>query len=219
MEEARTVRVTGRGQLRLAPDTTRITISLSNVCREYADTLERSAKDSEVLRDALETLGFAREDLKTLSFNVDTEYENYRERDTYKQRFMGYRYRHEMKLEFPSDNALLGRVLYALAHASLEPEFQIGYTVRDTEAAKNRLLAAAVADAREKAEVLSKAAGVDLKNLLTIEYTRGEIEFSSRPVNRMLACKTANADAAYNLDIEPDEIAVSDTVTLVWEIG
>lgn len=215
----RTIHVTGKGLLKIRPDMTRISISLTDVCKEYAETLERSATDSEALRTVLLPLGFAREDLKTLNFNVDAEYESYRDRSEYKQRFVGYRFRHEMKLEFPSDNALLGKVLYALAHAPVSPEFRIGYSVKDREAAKNRLLAAAVADAKEKAAVLTKAAGVAMQELLTIDYSWGEIEFTSRPVNRMLACKAESPDAAYDLDIEPDDIEVSDTVTLTYRIS
>lgn len=216
----RTIHVTGKGLLKIKPDLTRITISLSGVCREYTDTLERSAKETGTLRDVLDTLGFAREDLKTLHFDVETEYESYRENNEYKQRFVGYRYRHEMKLDFPSDNAVLGRVLYALAHAPVDPEFRISYTVKDQEAAKNRLLAAAVSDAKEKAAVLAKAAGVELMELVSIDYSWSEIAFTSRPMNRMLACKSEDcSDEAYDLDIEPDDIEVSDTVTLVWRIA
>lgn len=218
MEQTRTIRVTGKGQLKLAPDTTRITITLSEVQKAYADTLERSAKDTETLRDALEPLGFARAALKTLLFDVDAEYESYREHGEYRQRMIGYRYRHELKLEFPSDNALLGKVLYALAHAPVDPEFHISYTVKDREAAKNRLLEAAVADAKAKAAVLAEASGVAIKELLTIDYSRTEIEFISRPMNRMLTCKAESADGAYNLDIEPDDIEVSDTVSMWWRI-
>ena len=43
MEEARIIRVTGKGQLKLRPDTTRITMTLSGVYKEYADALEHSA--------------------------------------------------------------------------------------------------------------------------------------------------------------------------------
>ena len=220
MEELRTIRVTGKGRLKIRPDTTRITISLSDVCKEYGETLERSADESEALRNALLPLGFSREDLKTLNFDVDTEYERYRERNEYRQRFVGYRFRHEMKLEFASDNTLLGKVLYALAHAPVDPEFRISYTVKDQEAAKNRLLAAAVSDAKEKAAVLAEASGAALKELLTIDYSWSEIAFTSRPMNRMLACKSEDcSDEAYDLDIEPDDIEVSDTVTLVWRIA
>ena len=73
-------------------------------------------------------------------------------------------------------------------------------------------------DAKEKAALLTGAAGVELKELLTIDYSWGEIEFTSRPMNRMIACKADCAEESYDLDIEPDDVEVSDTVTLVYRI-
>ena len=219
----RTIRVTGKGQLRLRPDTTRITVSLTAVYGEYGEALRHSAEDTEQLKDILSHFGFGRSDLKTTDFNVDAEYESYRENNEYKQRLVGYRYRHSAKIEFVSDNERLGRILYALARCDLNPEFSISYTVRDKESAKNELLAKAVADAKQKADVLAKAADIVLKDIQTVDYSWGEINFDVRPMGLMRASKKLIADdameeASYDMDIEPDDVVVSDTVTVVWEI-
>jgi hypothetical protein len=94
-------------------------------CRRFLD------KNVELeLKDLFEELGFERKDLKTLYFNVDTEYESYQDSDkNWKRRFEGYKFGHRMKIEFPTDNALLGKVLYALAHCPAKPELSIEYTV------------------------------------------------------------------------------------------
>lgn len=210
--------------MKVSPDTAHITMTLEGLYNDYSDTLRHSAEDTELLKDVLSGFGFERSDLKTLNFSVDTEYENYRDRDgTYKQRFKGYRFRHMMKVEFPSDNNRLGRVLYALANCKVAPEFRISYTVKDPEATKNLLLGKAVCDAREKATVLSQAGGVTLKDIQSIDYSWGEIDFEYRPMaGEILAekCMAAPMEAgSYDLDIEPDDISVSDTVTVVWEIG
>ena len=167
----RTIRVTGKGNLKVKPDMTRITLSLKGLYEEYGETLKKSSDDTEKIKDLLAEFGFERADLKTLNFNVETEYESYKDKGAYKQRFIGYRYHHQLKVEFDSDNERLGRVLYALAHCSVKPEFRLSYTVKDPEAAKNELLGKAVADAKEKAEVLSSAAGVVLKGIESIDYS------------------------------------------------
>lgn len=220
----RTIRVTGKGQIKVHPDTTRITMTLTGRYKEYAETLRRSSEDTEALKDLLSGFDFERTDLKTLNFGVDTEYESYKDRDgTYKQRFVGYRFNHMMKVEFPSDNDRLGKVLYALANCKVKPEFRISYTVKDPEATKNTLLGKAVTDAKEKAAVLTQAGGVTLKDIQSIDYSWGEIDFEYRPMRgEILAEKCLAAPMAgesYDLDIEPDDIEVSDTVTVVWEIG
>ena len=218
----RTIRVTGKGQIKVKPDTTRITVTLTGLYREYGETLRHSSEDTEALKDVLSLFGFGRTDPKTLSFSVDTEYESFRDKNNdYKQRFVGYRFSHILKIEFESDNDRLGELLYALAHGSVRPELRISYTVKDPEAAKNRLLGRAVTDAREKAAVLTQAGGVRLKDIQSIDYSWGEIEFECRPMRgaMLTECGEAPMAKSYDLDIEPDEIEVSDTVTIVWEIG
>lgn len=221
----RTIRVTGKGQIKVKPDMTRITLSLEGLYPEYGETLRRSSEDTELLKDLLAGFGFERSDLKTLNFSVDTEYESYKDKGTYKQRFVGYRFRHVMKVEFDSDNERLGRVLYALANCPVKPEFRLSYTVKDPEAAKNELLGKAVTDAQEKASVLTQAAGISLKDIQSIDYSWGQINFEVQPMNRMLmgddclAAPMVAEGASYDMVIEPDDIEVSDTVTVIWEIG
>ncbi len=218
----RTIRVTGKGMLKLRPDTTRITITLEDVRKEYAEALRSAAEEAEVLRELLAGFGFGRSDLKTLQLNVDTEYESYEERGAYRQRLMGYRFRHLLKVEFLSDNERLGKVLYALASCPVRPEFRISYTLSDPEAARNALLASAVTDAREKAEVLSGAAGTALGDIQSIDYSWGEIDFEVRPMARMAVMEDAvmkGAGGSFDLDMEPDDVEISDTVTVIWEIG
>ena len=76
----RTIRVTGKGQLKVHPDMTRITMELKGGSREYGETLEKSAKETEQLKDILAPFGFDRTDLKTLRFDVETLYESYQEK-------------------------------------------------------------------------------------------------------------------------------------------
>ena len=218
----RMIKVTGKGQISVKPDMIRLSLELEDIRYTYEETLEQSARQVELLKDCFEKLGFERADLKTTYFNVDTEYERYQERDkSWKQRFMGYKFVHKMKIEFEADNKRLGQVLYALVHAAVRPEFRITYTIKDTEAAKNLLLGKAVADSKEKARVLTEAAGVKLGEIITIDYSWGEITFSSEPMREnMLALDECCVEpsGSYNIDIEPDDIDVEDTVTVVWRI-
>ena len=218
----KTIRVTGKGQLKVHPDMTRITMELEGIYKDYTDTLMESSCATEEIKKLLVPFGFQRTDLKTLSFDINTEYESYKEDDTYKRRFAGYKYSHTLKVEFESDNLRLGKILYVLANCSLHPEFSLSYTVKDPEAVKNELLGKAVKDAIAKAGVLSSAAGVKLGDIQSVDYSWGEIDFEVRPMNRnleMYNCKALEPTAAYDMDIEPDDIEVQDTVTVVWEIG
>lgn len=71
---------------------------------------------------------------------------------------------------------------------------QLINTVKDPESAKNKLLGKAVKDAKEKAAVLTSAGDVTLKDIQSIDYSWGEIEFEVSPMNRLMkACAPAPA--------------------------
>ena len=218
----RTIRVTGKGKISVKPDTIRLRISMEDTFREYDDALRHSTDSAELLKGMFEGLGYDRKALKTVLFNINTEYESYQDRDkSWKRRFKGYKYTHRMKLEFPADNKQLGKILYALAHCPVSPEFSIEYTVADPEAAKNELLGEAVKDSMAKAGILAAAANVKLGNIINIDYSWGEVDFVSRPLEELSlrCCKDACEPASYKMDIEPDDIDMSDTVTVVWNIA
>ena len=221
----RIIKVTGKGKLTLKPDTIRLRIELSDTDKEYDNVIRKSTEHSEEVREAFTGLGFESTDLKTLRFQVDTQYEQYQDKrdNSWKRRFTGYKAAHVLKIEFSREKGILGKVLYMIARLPARPEFHVEYTVKDTEGAKNALLAKAVADSAVKAQVLTEAAGVRLGNIMTIDYSWGEVDFVSRPMSRMadmefMAAGASLAEDSYDYDIEPDDIDVEDTVTLVWEL-
>ena len=222
MGKMKTIRVTGLGKMSMKPDTTRLTITLEGMNKDYGVTLQQSSMDTETLKDLMMAFGFDRTDLKTLNFNVNTEYESYKYKGEYRQRFAGYKYYHVMKLEFPSDNDRLGKIVYALAHCDVHPEFRISYTVKDPDGLKNALLGIAVKDAVAKAQVLAAAARVKLGEIQTIDYSWGEMNLEVRPMENLMMkdrlCLAKGMDS-YEMNIEPDDIEVSDTVTVVWKIS
>ena len=74
-------------------------------------------------------------------------------------------------------------------------------------------------NARQKAEILTRAAGVTLGTLLSIDYNWGELHLYSPT-----SCSVGSDDllmtcsAPADMAIEPDDIDVSDSAVFVWEI-
>ena len=116
---------------------------------------------------------------------------------------------------------ILGVILAVVLAAFLYIK-AISYFVKDPESSKNELLGKAVADARGKASVLTSAAGVVLKDIQSIDYSWGEINFEYQPMGKAMPmenCLMEDASAdRYDMNLEPDNIEVSDTVTVIWEI-
>ncbi|MDE7293718.1 MAG: SIMPL domain-containing protein [Oscillospiraceae bacterium] len=210
----RTIRITGTGQLKLRPDVTVITMDLTGLCPDYSEAMNKSSEDTESLKKALAPLGFDSKDIKTTNFDFGAKFDSHYDNGKYIKEFLGYKYIHELKIEFDSDNRRLGEILSVLVDCGAKPEFEISYTIKDKESAKNELLAKAVVDARRKAELLANAAGVRLKDIQSIDYSWGKIDFNIRPMSR-----SSLPEGDYGaFDIEPDDIDLSDTVTVIWEI-
>ena len=220
----REIRVKGTDSISVRPDTIELRIMAEGVYSDYALAVKKSAEATELLRNYIEQSGLDPKDLKTVHFNIDTEYESYRdENDNWKKRFVGYQFDHRMYIRFPNDNAMLGKVLYQLSKCPVEVEFSINYTVNDKAAVKNELLAKAVDDSKTKAEVLARVAGVQLCEIKSIDYSWGELEIYSEPLHYLRDCSfpgsECDIDGSYGIDIEADDINLQDTVTIVWSIG
>ena len=216
----KTIRVTGRAKVMARPDTTRIRISLEGVFPDYSETLRESAEMKKELDEMVKGLGFEDKALKTTFFNVETNYERYKDNNgNWRDKFAGYRYRHQMKLDFPIDNVMLGKVLMGLAKSPARPQFRIEYVIVDSESIRNEVLTKAVKDSRAKAEVLAMAGGVELGELLDINYSWGTVEFvsSTRNTLTLMDCGCSMVDE-YMTEMEPDDIEVEDDVTIMWAL-
>ena len=216
----RTITVKGMGRVTTVPDYVVISMSLTAQENDYEETMELAAKKIEQLNASLEEIGFEKKSVKTTNFNVRTDYERVKDRNgNYKSVFNGYICSHRLKVEFDFDTKRLAQTLYAISKCLAEPELSISFTVKDPSAVNKELLKSATINAKEKAEILCKASGVELGQLLTIDYNWGELNIVSH-TDYMLEdrCMALPAGGLADIDIEPDDIDVSDTATFVWEI-
>ena len=218
----RTIRVTGRGKINVKPDTIELNIFVSKVYPEYAEAMEASAEMTEVLKAAAERAGFDPRDLKTTGFSINMNYEGvYDEKGNWKNKFAGYRYDHNLALRFDADNVKLGKMLWELSDCGADAEISINHTVKDPEPVRNELLAKAVKDSRTKAEVLAAASGVSLGNIISVDYSWGEMQIYNRTVDNLTFgsnSKISMTEESFDMDIEADDIHIRDTVTVIWEI-
>lgn len=215
----KTIRVTGIGSVSVKPDTTSLRITFGGIYKDYEETVRQSAEKTKILREAIEKSGLPGEALKTKDFSIESEYESYRDyNNDYKKRFLGYKFYHKTQIQFPKDNKMLGRILYELSICSVKVEFSIDYTVKDKDEVKKEVIKRAVENSREKAEIMAIAAGVSLGEVQSIDYSWGEIDIRTSPVDKLEVRKSYALEPSYDIDIEPDDIDLTDTVTMVWEI-
>ncbi len=210
--DAPTITVRGTGRVSVAPD--RVALSFSVKCREweYADAIVGLNNQVEELRSALDECGLDRKELKTSDFDVDRESEW--DDELNKHVFNGYEASHSLRIRMALDQQRLNEVLASITRSLSEASFQIYFeTSRETEL-RDKVLAAAVADARHKAEVLSTAAGMQLGQILHMGHTWTEVSFHSPRYSMAeeMCCSPAAPD------IEPEDISSSDTVEILWAL-
>ena len=213
----RTIVVKGTGQVSLKPDQTELDLRLRAFDKEYRASMEKGALYLGDLRDRLKDAGFDTDDLKTLNFNVERHSEYDEKKREY--RFVGYDTNHALRLCFDLDTELLSKALDAVSNSVSDPETDIRFTVKDKESPKEELLRSAAADARKKAEILTEASGVKLGELVSINYDWGELNIysSTRYEDRAFGGEPRVAKSVA-MDIVPDDIDLSDTVSFMWEI-
>ncbi len=216
----RTIAVKGTARLSLAPDTIEVNLNLSTLEKQYADAVGKSAAQLEELQGCLAALGFENKDLKTVYYNVSAEYEYRNDKNGNGRRvFTGYRVNHNLRLDMPYDTERMSKVLAALAGSKTDPDFSLNFTVKDRDAVKDELLIQAAENARHKAEVLTKASGCRLGQLLSVSYNWSDMSFYS-PTNYGMdrKCMAMGAAVECEMDISPDNIEVSDNASFVYEI-
>jgi len=215
----RTITVKGIGAVSVKPDLIVLRLSMETAEYEYDAAMKAAAEKIDFLNKALEAAGFEKKSAKTADFRVRADYDRLNDgKGNYTSVFMGYKCRHELKIEFDFDTKRLAKALSEISKCIAKPEISIDFTVKDSSAVSGELLKAAVKNAREKAEILCAASGAKLGDLLSIDYNWGELHLYSA-TDYDVEGKCMMLGAADDMDIEPEEIKARDTATFAWEIA
>lgn len=215
----RTITVKGIGAVSVKPDLIVLRLSMETAEYEYDAAMKAAAEKIDFLNKALEAAGFEKKSAKTADFRVRADYDSLNDgKGNYTSVFMGYKCRHELKIEFDFDTKRLTKALSEISKCIAKPEISIDFTVKDSSAVSGELLKAAVKNAREKAEILCAASGAKLGELLSIDYNWGELHLYS-DTDYDVEGKCMMLGAADDMDIEPEETKARDTATFAWEIA
>lgn len=213
----KTITVKGIGRATAKPDLIVLSMKLETENMKYDEAMHSASLRIQHLKETLMALGYDKKDLKTTDFNVSTNYESEKDKyGNYHSVFKGYRIRQNLKLEFAFNQERLSTALNAVSGCISKPEFQIRFTIKDNTAINEEMLRSAAENAKRKAEILCDASGTKLGDLISINYSWGELDIYSDTRYDLAEDCVREAPMAY--DIEPDDIDVSDTVTFVWEI-
>jgi len=215
----RTITIKGVGSMSVAPDIIVLDMNLETVETDYEICIQRATELLDSLRSAVVSAGHDGKELKTTSFNVNTKYDGHMKNGEWKKKFIGYACAHGLRLEFESDMKILSATIRAITKCDVKPVINITFSVKDQYAVSEQLLQKAIEDATAKACVLTESTGVALGTILRIDYNWGELHVSSDTDIEYGSTLDCVSEALFMpTDIEPEDIKVKDTVTVIWAI-
>jgi hypothetical protein len=199
--------VVGEGRATAAPD---VAVAFLGVEVEAPDLSAASADANARMRrvlDALSSAGVAKKDVQTSRYDVAVD----RRVDPRGGAAPPpvYRVATEARVTV-RDLGRVGHVLDAAVKAGANSTRGLSFQKEDPSAERGRALAAAVADARAKAEVLARAAGRELGEVLQISEG-GAARPGPLPGVRMMA-------AVSEAPVEAGELQISAHVEIAWAL-
>lgn len=215
--EENMIRVTGSGSIHVVPDVTRIELSLVSIHESYEGAYRQAKNDTDKLKKIMEELKLDVTLPKTKSLDINKKTRNDYDRNNHYvgEVFLGFELNHHVKIDLGMDNVLLNNLIRLIGKKLKQAEINIGYTVKDPRPTQLKMLERAVKDAKEKANIMAKASGCKLSSVNHIDYSVNELHIYSQARNIHGADEAVCCEES-SLDITPDDLVVSDSVTVVW---
>jgi uncharacterized protein YggE len=209
-----TIIVSGEGDAAIAPDMAVLSLSVVREAETAAEALKANSQAmAEVIAD-LKAKSIADRDIQTSAFSVDPLYrQDKADDDTYEAPvIVGYRVTNGLTLRV-RDLTMLGALIDAAVKLGVNQGGGITFTNDNPEAAITEARKKAVAEAMEKAKVLTEAAGVKLGRV--IEISENFARPMPQPMYRAAMAKEM-ADAA---PIAAGENEYTVTVNITYAIA
>lgn len=211
----RTLMITGKGKLSVSPDLVIYRMPFVAYDYNYINAVDELNIKVNKFRDVLETLNIKRKDLKTLDFRVEklTEYNQ----TTKNYDFHGFSAQHDIKFETPFDNNLTNKIILAIINFDTRIDFKITFGISDPESCLQQLIENAIQNAKKKASIIANASDVKLKEILNINYSFSDIYFHAESDLCYNSCPSME-DSNAMPDLNPEDIDMSENVTIIWRI-
>ena len=202
----RSVTVSGTSTIKAAPDEAVVSLGVQTEANTAEGALSQNAERMTAVFVALNDQGISRDDIATTGVSLYP---------TYGQSGMeitGYQASNSIDVTV-HDMATVGSVIDTAVGAGANLSNGITFKLSDESRGVDQALAAAVADARSKAEALATAGGAQLGQVITIQETSTS---STPPI--FYDKGFATAGAAVPTPVSPPTLETQVSVTVVWTL-
>ena len=211
--EPSTLTVSGRGEVRVAPDEATVRLGVS---RQRVTAQEAQEDVNQVAQEILATviqLGVEAEQIQTSELRLSPVYSTRRPGSSEEPRVIAYRASNMVSVRL-EDLSLVGPTIDSAMEAGGNQLQGVNFALRDDLAARQEALKEAVEEASQKAKAISEA--LDLRLIEVIEVSEGSVSVRV-PAQRFEAAR-AQVQAT-SAPVSPGQLTVSASVTVRYRIG
>ncbi len=207
------ISVSGHAEVDAKPDVAYADIGVVTQAATQADAASQNATKMDAVKAALTKSGVADIDIKTNYYQIEPQYD-YRSSPAV---LTGYQVSNFLKVTI-RNLPKAGLIVDHATQAGANQVNGVNYDLADRNQVEAQALAAAVTNARSKADLMAGVAGVTVGRLLNLDETNQE---QPRPVmpmmmNRAMASSAASAPTT---SLTPDTIVITADVTALYAIG
>lgn len=208
-EHSRGLCVTATGTVKAKPDFAALSFSVETKNVILEDAQSENAKQIQDMLTSLKEQGIDETDIKTIGFFIYPEYDY-----TFGQELTGYRIINQINVKVKDlDN--IGKVIDITTHSGANTVNGIQFLLEDNTSSYNHALEKACELAKEKAFILSQAAGIDDIKIISIK----EIPNNFYGIyERAYFAKPLNSGSMVQTQIMQGDIEISATVELRYEL-
>ncbi len=201
-----TVTAGGTGRAAAVPDMAEMYFGSTVVAEDAKTALGQTSETAETITAAVKDAGVAAEDIQTANVSIWPEQSGDGTRIT----VTGYRASVQVRVKI-RDIESIGQVIGAASEAGANEVGGPTFTLSDDADVRNETIGLAIEDARVRAKVMAEAANKGLGEIISIS----EANVTIPPIYYDMSVR---ADAGAGVPIEPGQLDISTSVTVVFEL-
>lgn len=200
--------VNGTGEVSGVPDMAEVNVGILVEAGSAKEAVQANNKQMTRLLEELKRLGIDEKDIQTSNFNVSPKYQNFRSPTGEAPKIDGYRVSNQVHIRVRKIKTL-GDVLDQVVTAGANQVNGVNFSISDPETLVDEARNKAIRDAKRKAGLMAKEAGVTLGSLVEIREGSGG---SQPPPMRVMAM----AEARSSVPIQTGEQTIQASVQLTF---
>ena len=214
--EKRIISITGTSFFYVKTDFVRIQFDVRVVRKIYEKALSELTEKVNSIIGIIINNGFNKNNLKTSNFDIqkETKYDS-KKQESY---FIGYRATENLSISFEIDNKKISSILNDIWKMISDVDFNVSFYCSNPNTYENQLIELAVKDAKEKAELITKAVGVKLLKITKIDYSFSEIHIENT-FDYEFSPKEICCESSINMpEMDPEDTKLKKSINIEWEI-